>query len=131
MDATVSQVMSLPVRMGTASCGGYSTHEMKNRLGVPEKRPLADFLPMVTITAMNLATEITNFNVAKEDLHGEEPITAEHVLNNQDVRDLLVKRGIVPEDLPAEEDLKRLERRARTAEKQIAKKSGLPSGYEE
>lgn len=87
-------------RGDAALFGGYSTREMKDRLGVPEKRPLADFLPMVTITAKNLATEITNFNVAKEDLHGEEPITAEHVLNNQDVRELLVKRGIVPEDLP-------------------------------
>ena len=99
---------------------------MKERLGVPEKRPLVDFLPMVTITGKNLATEIRNFNVSKEDLHGEDPITAEHVLNNQDVRELLVKRGIVPEDLPAEEYLKRFERRPEQQRNRLRKSLGCP-----
>jgi len=94
------------------------------RLDVPEKRPLADFLPTVTITAKNLATEITNFNVEKRDLRGEAPITDEHVQNNTDVRDLLVKRGIKPEALPPEEDLQKLERRVKSTEKHLAKRSG-------
>jgi len=87
-------------------------------------RPLADFLPTVTITAKNLATEITNFNVTKEDMQGEDPITVEHVQNNQDVRDLLLKRGIRPETLPPEEDLKKLERRVTSPEKKIAGRAG-------
>ena len=94
-------------------------------------KPLADFLPTVTITAKNLATEITNFNVVKEDMKGEEPITTEHVQNNQDVRDLLIRRGIVPESLPPEEDLKKLERKAKTSEKRLASTSGLPLGGDE
>jgi DNA-damage-inducible protein D len=104
--------------------GGYSTQAMKERMGTPQNRPLADFLPTVTITAKNLATEITNFNVAKEDLQGERAITDEHVQNNTDVRDLLVRRGIKPESLPPEEDLKKLERRTRSQEKKIASTAG-------
>ena len=76
--------------------GGHTTQMMKKRLDIAESRPLADFLPTVTITAKNLAMEITNFNVTKEDMAGEDPITAEHVQNNQDIRDLLLKRGIRP-----------------------------------
>ena len=104
--------------------GGHTTHMMKKRLEIAENRPLADFLPAVTITAKNLATEITNFNVIKEDMQGEDPITVEHVQNNQDIRDLLLKRGIRPETLPPEEDLMKLERRVKSQEKQIARHAG-------
>ncbi len=86
--------------------GGNTTSDMKTRLNVPKSRPLADFLPTITITAKNLATEITNFNVKKDNLHDEEKITTEHIQNNTDVRGLLTKRGIKPEELPPETDLK-------------------------
>ena len=103
--------------------GGKSTQEMKNQLYIPKYKPLADFLPTVTITAKNLATEITNFNVKKNNLNGEEPITDEHVKNNIDVRDLLKKSSIIPEELPAEEDLKKLTRRVKNNEKKLEKDS--------
>jgi DNA-damage-inducible protein D len=99
--------------------GGYNTSEMKIKLGVPKNRPLADFLPTITITAKNLATEITNFNVNKNDLRGEIPITWEHVKNNQDIRQLLERSGIKPEELPPEEDIRRLERRIKSADKKL------------
>lgn len=102
--------------------GGHSTVAMKNKLSIPQHKPLADFLPTVTITAKNLATEITNFNVRKDNLNGEAPITKEHVRNNSDVRKLLVKRGIKPEELPPEEDIKKLERTVKADEKKIALK---------
>ncbi|WP_321505847.1 DNA damage-inducible protein D [uncultured Methanoregula sp.] len=111
--------------------GGNTTHAMKERLAVPENRPLADFLPTVTITAKNFAMEITNFNVVKDDLHGEESITGEHIQNNWDIRELLLKRGIKPEDLPPEEDLKKLERRVISQEKKLAKHSGKISVEEQ
>jgi DNA-damage-inducible protein D len=101
--------------------GGHNTSDMKRKLGVAENRPLADFLPTITITAKQLATEITNFNVKKNNLKGEGNITQEHVKNNTDVRGLLGKSGIKPEELPAEEDIKKLERRVKTLDKQIAK----------
>jgi len=99
---------------------------MKRQLAVPKSGPLADFLPTITITAKNLATEITNFNVRKQDLQGERSITREHVQNNKSIRDLLLDRGIRPEALPPEEDLKKLERRMKSGEKLLVKTSVLP-----
>jgi DNA-damage-inducible protein D len=94
------------------------------RFGITQTRPLADFLPTLTIAAKNLATEITNHNVQQEDLHGEPAITHEHVQNNVSVRDMLGQRGIKPENLPQEEDIKKLERRVKSEEKKLEKKSG-------
>ena len=93
---------------------------MKERLGVQDKRPLADFLPTLTIAAKNLATEMTNYNVEEKDLQGETAITVEHVENNTSVRDMLGQRGIKPENLPASEDIKKLERRVKREEKKLA-----------
>src|ERR1700722_2380587 len=90
--------------------GGFSTIQMKRKLGIPESRPLADFLPTITVKAKDFASEITHFNVKKEGLLGELQITEEHVKNNHDVRNLLAKSNIFPEDLPPEEDIKKLER---------------------
>ena len=88
--------------------GGYTTMNIKKKLGVPKGRPLADFLPTITIKAKDFATEITNFNVKKDDLVGEMRITDEHIKNNTEVRSLLVKSDIVPEELPPVEDAKKL-----------------------
>ena len=107
----------------TALFGGYSTEEMKIRLGVKSKRPLADFLPTLTIAAKNLATEMTNYNVESKDLQGERPITREHVQNNKSVRDMLGQRGIKPEDLPPAEDIKKIERKVVRDEKKIEQAS--------
>ena len=113
-------------RGDAALFGGKTTGKMKSQLGVPKSRPLADFLPTVTITAKNLATEITNYNVRRDDLQGEFPITTEHIQNNKSIRSLLIERGIRPEALPPEEDLKKLERRVRAGEKVLVKVSALP-----
>jgi DNA-damage-inducible protein D len=104
--------------------GGNTTLAMKKRYGVIESRPLADFLPTLTIAAKNLATEMTNHNVRQADLRGEPDITREHVQNNQSVRGMLGERGIRPESLPPEEDIKKLERRVKSEEKKLAKRAG-------
>ena len=103
--------------------GGLTTIQMKKKLKMPNKRPLADFLPTITIKAKDLATEITNFNVEKKDLFGEPVITREHVRNNEDVREVLAKSGIKPEELPPEEDLKKLERRVKAEDKRLGSKA--------
>lgn len=105
----------------TALFGGYTTEDMKVRLGIKSSRPLADFLPTLTIAAKNLATEMTNYNVEQKDLKGESPITREHVQNNRSVRQMLGERGIKPENLPAAEDIKKVERRVASNEKNIEK----------
>lgn len=104
-------------RGDTALFGGNSTAEMKKKLGVPDKKPLADYLPTITIKAKDFVNEITSFNVKKENMHSETQISQEHVRNNTDVRSLLADRGIRPEDLPAERDVTLLEREVKSQEK--------------
>jgi len=106
--------------------GGHNTSAMKRKLGIAENRPLAHFLPTITISAKQLATEITNFNVQKNDLKGEPKITDEHMKNNADVRTLLGKSGIKPEQLPPEEDIKKLERRVKSNDKALPSKKLTP-----
>ncbi|HBP1800608.1 TPA: DNA damage-inducible protein D [Pseudomonas aeruginosa] len=110
-------------RGDTALFGGKSTQAMKDRYGIVKARPLADFLPTLTIAAKNLATEMTNHNVLQADLQGESAISKEHVQNNLSVRGMLDQRGIKPEELPAEEDIRKLERRVKSEEKKIAQQA--------
>jgi DNA-damage-inducible protein D len=105
----------------TALFGGRTTQDMKHKLGVSDARPLADFLPTITIKAKDFANEITNFNVKQNDMRTETRITGEHVKNNEEVRCLLVDRGIVPERLPPAEDVKKVERRLETEQKKLPK----------
>ena len=110
----------------SALFGGLNTMQMKAKYGVKENRPLADFLPTLTIAAKNLATEMTNYNVTEKDMYGEESITDEHVDNNLSVRNMLNKRGIKPENLKPAEDLKKIERRVKSESKKIADSNQLP-----
>jgi DNA-damage-inducible protein D len=105
----------------TALFGGKNTREMKDKLKVSSLRPLADFLPTVTIKAKDLATEITNVNLKKNKLYGENEITSEHVGNNEEIRGVLTRKGIYPEELPAEEDIKKVGKEIKFLEKQLGK----------
>ena len=94
-----------------------STQMLKRKMGVPDNRPIADFLPTISIKAKDFAAEMTNVNVQTKDIKGESAITKEHIDNNQAVRNMLLERGIVPENLPAAEDVKKVERRLKSEEK--------------
>jgi len=104
--------------------GNNNTAEMKRRLGVKPSRALADFLPTVTLKAKEFAAAITDFNVRKLNLLDANPIANEHVKNNKDVRAVLAKSDIIPENLPAEEDIQKLERRVKTDDKKLLKAEG-------
>jgi DNA-damage-inducible protein D len=101
--------------------GGFSTNDMKKKLGVPAVKPLADFLPTLTIKAKDFANELTSHNVIEKDLNNQTSISKEHIDNNKAVRDILLKRGVRPEALPAAEDVKKLERRLDNDEKEVTK----------
>jgi len=101
--------------------GGRTTQDMKDRLNVPKGRPLADFLPTITIKAKDFANEITNFNIKRDELATESAIASEHVKNNTDVRGVLIGRGIQPESLPPAEDLKKIERKHESEKKRLPK----------
>ena len=103
--------------------GGFSTNDLKRKLNIPEHRPLADFLPTLTIKAKDFATELTSHNVVDKNLKGENQISKEHIDNNIAVRKMLKGRGVLPEKLPASEDVKKVERRLESEEKKISKAS--------
>lgn len=106
-----------------------NTLQMKRKMGVPASRAVADFLPTISIKAKDFAAEMTNVNVQQKDLYGETQITKEHVDNNTAVRNMMVKRGIVPENLPPAEDVKKVERRlAREDKKALENKSDKKKG---
>jgi DNA-damage-inducible protein D len=102
-----------------------NTKMLKKKMGVPENRPMADFLPTISIKAKDLAAEITGLNVQSKDLLGQTKIEKEHIENNAAVRDLLNKRGIIPENLPIAEDVKKVQRKLNEAEKKILKDTKL------
>lgn len=101
--------------------GGHSTQMMKAKMGVPAAKPLADFLPTLTIKAKDFATELTSHNTEVKDLKGAEHISREHVDNNRAVRAMLLQRGIKPEDLPASEDIKKVSRKLESDGKKVLK----------
>jgi DNA-damage-inducible protein D len=109
--------------------GGLTTNDMKSKLKVPKGRPLADFLPAITIKAKDFANEITSFNIKRDDLKTEQAISKEHVENNQRVRGVLKSRGIAPELLPAAEDIKKVERRLHSDVKKLSKDADSHSAH--
>lgn len=98
-----------------------NTQMLKKKMGVPASRPVADFLPTISIKAKDLAAEMTGLNVQSKDLKGQNKIEKEHIDNNQAVRDMLTKRGIIPENLPPAEDVKKLQRKLDSDEKKLLK----------
>ena len=99
--------------------GGYSTLDMKHKLSIRGTRPLADFLPTLTIKAKDFATELTSHNVTEKDLQGETSIGKEHVDNNLAVRKILLERGVKPESLPPAEDVKKVQRKLESDSKKV------------
>ena len=96
-----------------------NTATLKKKMGVPSSRPLADFLPTISIKAKDFAAEMTSVNVQTKDLQGETAISKEHIENNAAIRQMLIQRGIVPENLPPAEDVKKVERRLVSEEKKV------------
>jgi DNA-damage-inducible protein D len=101
--------------------GGFTTNDMKHKLQVPDNRPLADFLPTLTIKAKDFATELTSHNVTEKNLKGNDTISKEHIDNNLAVRKMLIERGVKPEQLPPSEDVKKVQRKLNGEEKKMLK----------
>lgn len=101
---------------------GKSTQAMKAQWRVPNRRALADFAPTIILKAKDFATEITIHNARENQMASEPQISSEHVTNNKAVRNTLLNRGIRPEALPADEDVKKVERRLSSEEKKALKK---------
>lgn len=116
------QTFSIIRSKGDQALFRLSTSMMKKIMGVPQSRPLADFLPTISIKAKDFAAEMTSVNVQAKDLQGEKSISQEHIDNNTAVRKMLTERGIIPENLPPAEDVKKVERRLQNEQKKLLKK---------
>jgi DNA-damage-inducible protein D len=103
-----------------------SAPQLKTKLGIPDNRPLADFLPTISIKSKDLAAEMTSLNVQTRNLRGQKPIEKEHVDNRTGVRDMLLQRGISPENLPPADDVKKVRRKLDDEGKKILKEVKKP-----
>jgi DNA-damage-inducible protein D len=106
---------------GDMALFGFTTAEMKKRLGAKDNRPLGDFLHTVAVSAKEFAAHITAYNVNQNNLQGEATITTEHIKNNTNAREALLKSGIYPENLPAQDDIKKVARKINSDQKKLAK----------
>ncbi|MFH1546297.1 MAG: DNA damage-inducible protein D, partial [Patescibacteria group bacterium] len=102
---------------GDQALFAHSTRAIKDKWKVPKERALADFTPTIILKAKDFATEITIFNAKEKQMKTEREISSEHVTNNKTVRKTLLERGIRPENLPPEEDIKKVGRKIQTDEK--------------
>ena len=109
---------------GDQALFNLNTQLLKRKMNVPENRSLADFLPTVSITAKRLAADITIVNVQSKDLQGQQNIEEEHIDNNRAVRKMLGERGVIPENLPPAEDVKKVERRLQNEQKKLKRPTG-------
>jgi DNA-damage-inducible protein D len=116
-----SQGFALIRSKGDQALFRLNTQMLKRKMGVPDSRPIADFLPTISIKAKDLAAEMTGLNVQNKDLKGQTKIEKEHIDNNLAVRNMLTQRGIVPENLPPDEDVKKLQRKFDGDEKKLLK----------
>ena len=108
-----------------------TTQQMKDKWGIKNK-PLADFMPTILLKAKDFATEITIFNAKQKQMKTEGQISNEHITNNKTVRNTLISRGIVPENLPPEEDVKKIERKLKSEEvKSLKENKGFKNNNEE
>lgn len=110
---------------GDTALFGRTTQQMKDKWGIKSNKPLADHMPTILLKAKDFATEITIFNAKEKRMGTEQEISIEHMTNNKAVRDTLVSRGITPENLIPEEDVKKVERKLLSDEKKVLKKSGF------
>lgn len=106
---------------GDEALFNLNTQTLKKQFEIPDNRPLADFLPIISIKAKDLAAEMTGLNVQIKDLNGYDPIQQEHIDNNAAVRKMLLDRGIKPEELPVAEDVKKVQRKLKGDSKQVIK----------
>jgi len=102
---------------GDKALFGRSTQQIKDRLGIKNNKPLADHMPTILLKAKDFATEITIFNAKEHQMSTEQEISNEHITNNLTVRETLLSRGIRPENLPPEEDVKKVERKLNSEKK--------------
>ncbi len=106
----------LPVEFATfknrhieALYGGLTASDLRKKRNIPPNRPLADFDTHVELKAKDLSLAMTDHNIKDKNLRGLTQVSNEVVKNSRATRETLLSRGIRPENLKPEEDLKKIE----------------------
>ncbi len=107
--------------------GGISASQLKKIRKIPPKRSLADFDSHVELKAKDFALAMTDHNIKEKDIRGKEAMNTEVVKNSRETRQALLNRGIKPEHIKPEEDLKLVESRKNKEAKRIAGKANTPN----
>lgn len=122
----------LPIEFGMfknkhieALYGGLSVSNLKTKKGIPKNRALADFDTDVELKAKDFALAMTDHNIKEKNLKGSYQMTEEVIKNSRATRQTLLSRGIKPENLKAEEDLKLVESRRKKEMKAVTEKRKL------
>ncbi len=102
--------------------GGVSASQLKKVRNIPSGRSLADFDTHVELKAKDFALAMTDHNIKDKNIRGKEAMNNEVIKNSKATRQTLLSRGIRPENLKPEEDLKQIESRRKKEEKQLGKK---------
>jgi DNA-damage-inducible protein D len=106
---------------GDQALFNHTTAQMKAKYNISINKPLADFMPTILLKAKDFATEITIHNARENMMHTQNHISQEHITNNEAVRSTLISRGITPENLPPEIDIKKVERKINSDKKKVLK----------
>ncbi|MEK7192783.1 MAG: DNA damage-inducible protein D [Patescibacteria group bacterium] len=103
--------------------GGIGAGQLKRRRNIPSGRSLADFDSHVELKAKDFALAMTDHNINEKNIRGKEAMNAEVVKNSRETRHALLNRGIRPEFIKPEEDLKIIATRRKKEEKELGGQS--------
>ncbi len=98
---------------------GKTTKELKKYRKIPDSRALADFDTVIELAAKSLSLAMTDKNINVKNLQGRYYLEKEVIENTIATRKALLQRGITPEKLKAEEDIKKIEKRRKDEAKKL------------
>jgi DNA-damage-inducible protein D len=91
-----------------------TTAGIKKVKNIPNNKPLDDYTSNIELLSKNLSMEMTKINVIKQNLNGLNPICTEAKDNATAIRETLLDRNIVPEELPIEKNIKIVQKAIKT-----------------
>lgn len=130
-ETVYSRWIKLPVEFATfknkkiENLYNMSVKALKSKRWIPEKRALADFDSEVELKAKDFIYAMTDHNIKEKNIIWKPNLEDELVSNAKETRKTMIKRGIVPEKLKAQEDLKLIEKRRNIESKKLEEKKKL------
>jgi len=115
-DTIYNRWIKLPIEFATFKNKGIqalywlSVKTLKNKKWIPEKRALADFDTEVELKAKDFIYAMTDYNIKDKNIVWKSNLENELQDSSEVTREALLKKWIKPENLKAQEDLKKIEK---------------------